>query len=241
MHVFSHLIGSTIVAVGLAGCATTGDAVPPGNVPQPFQTQTAIEPAAHPVAAAQPVSSMSYAAATAGKSAAKNKYVFPVRASRVSFARKNAHSGYPATDIFTACGKPVVATTSGVVLEVSRVDRYVKGKPDGPRNGGKFVAIKGDDGIRYYGSHLSRVQSGVNRGVRVRAGQVLGKVGHTGNASGVCHLHYGISPPCKTTGDWKIRRGVVWPAKYLTSWRKGGKKSPTSAVKAWNKKHRCKV
>ncbi|WP_229070046.1 M23 family metallopeptidase [Actinoplanes sp. DH11] len=171
--------------------------------------------------------------------AKKVKYVFPVKASKVSVPK--THSGYPATDIFAACGKKFRATTSGVVLEVSRKDKYVKGKPDGPNNGGKFVSILGDDGVRYYGSHLSTVQAGIKKGVRVKAGQTLGRVGKTGNASNVCHVHYGISPPCKKTGDWKVRRGVVWPAKYLTSWRKGGQKSPAAAVKAWKKKHNCKA
>ena len=181
------------------------------------------------------------AAVVVRRTAAKPRYAFPVPGSRVSFAKKNAHAGYPATDIFTACGRPVVATTSGVVLEVSRVDKYKKGRPDGPYNGGKFVSIRGDDGVRYYGSHLSTLQAGIKRGVRVKAGQVLGKVGRTGNASGVCHLHYGISPPCKRIGDWKVRRGVVWPATYLSSWRKGGQKSPTPAVKAWQKKRHCRA
>jgi hypothetical protein len=34
---------------------------------------------------------------------------------------------------------------------------------------------------------------------------------------------------------------IVCPASYLTSWRKGGQKSPASAVKAWNRKHGCKA
>ncbi|GAB1643630.1 hypothetical protein KRMM14A1259_40530 [Krasilnikovia sp. MM14-A1259] len=179
------------------------------------------------------------AATTTAKvtTAAKAKYVFPVSASNVAF--HPTHAKYPATDIFAACGKPVVATTSGVVLEISLKDRYVKGSPDGPYNGGLFVSIRGDDGVRYYGSHLSSVLPGIRAGVRVKAGQQLGKVGKTGNSSGVCHLHYGISPPCAGKGDWKVRRGVVWPATYLTSWRKKGQKSPVAAVTAWNKKHHC--
>jgi murein DD-endopeptidase MepM/ murein hydrolase activator NlpD len=170
---------------------------------------------------------------------ARFTYVFPVNASNVAF--HPTHSKYPATDIFADCGKPVVATTNGVVLEVSRKDAYVKGKPDGPLNGGLSVSILGDDGVRYYGSHLSKIQSGISAGVRVKAGQQLGKVGHTGNANGVCHLHYGISPPCAKVGDWKVRRGVVWPATYLTSWRKRGGKSPVAAVAAWKKAHNCKA
>ena len=100
---------------------------------------------------------------------------------------------------------------------------------------GDSVSIEGDDGVRYYGSHLSKVQSGIKPGVRVKAGQLLGLTGKTGNSSGVCHVHYGISPPCAKTGDWKVRRGVVWPYTYLASWRKGGQKSPVATVASWKK------
>ncbi|MEV6341830.1 M23 family metallopeptidase [Actinoplanes sp. NPDC051851] len=172
-------------------------------------------------------------------STSTTKYVFPVDAKNVSWHK--THSGYKATDIFAACGSRVVATTTGVILEVSRVDKYKKGMKDGPYNGGKFVSILGDDGVRYYGSHLKSVTKGIKAGVRVKAGQLVGKVGHTGNASGVCHLHYGISPACAKTGDWKVRRGVVWPYSYLASWRKGNQKSPVAAVKKWNKTHNCKA
>ncbi|MEV6598590.1 peptidoglycan DD-metalloendopeptidase family protein [Actinoplanes sp. NPDC051346] len=238
MILIRRLSGLTALAVCLAGCASTAGGVPEAATPQLVRPAAAIEPVPRVASGAVPANASS-AAITVSKPATTHRYAFPVRASNVSFHK--THSGYPATDIFAACGKSVVATTSGVVLEISKVDKYVKGKPDGPRNGGKFVSIKGDDGVRYYGSHLSKVQSGIKPGVRVKTGQVLGKVGHTGNASGVCHLHYGISPPCKKTGDWKVRRGVVWPATYLSSWRKGGKKSPAAAVKAWNNKHHCKA
>jgi peptidoglycan LD-endopeptidase LytH len=168
---------------------------------------------------------------------AKVTYVFPVKTSNADW--HTTHSGYRATDIFADCGRPVVATTSGVVLEISLSDRYVEGAADGPNNGGLFVSIEGDDGVRYYGSHLSKVQSGIRAGVRVKPGQQIGLLGKTGNSSGVCHLHYGISPPCAKTGDWKVRRGVVWPYSYLSSWRRGGQKSPVAAVAAWKRAHRC--
>jgi murein DD-endopeptidase MepM/ murein hydrolase activator NlpD len=165
--------------------------------------------------------------------------VFPVKASNVDY--HPTHSKYPGTDIFADCGEPVVATTSGVILEVGLTDRYVKGRPDGPYNGGLFVSLLGDDGVRYYGSHLSEVRSGIRAGVRVEAGRRLGDVGRTGNANNVCHLHYGISPPCAGTGDWKVRRGVVWPAPYLDSWREKGGRSPVAAVRAWNRTHDCRA
>jgi murein DD-endopeptidase MepM/ murein hydrolase activator NlpD len=166
------------------------------------------------------------------------KYVFPVKASNVDY--HPTHGKYPATDLFADCGEPVVATTSGVVLEVSLKDVYVEGSPDGPNNGGLSVSIRGDDGVRYYGSHLSKVTAGIRPGVRVTAGQSLGKVGRTGNANNVCHLHYGISPPCAETGDWKVRRGVIWPAPFLDSWRKGGAKSPVATAASWKRSHNCK-
>jgi murein DD-endopeptidase MepM/ murein hydrolase activator NlpD len=167
------------------------------------------------------------------------RYVFPVKAGNVAF--HPTHGKYPATDIFADCGEPAVATTSGVILEVSRSDTYVKGAPDGPSNGGLSVSLLGDDGVRYYGSHLRKVLPAIKAGLRVEAGRVFGEVGHTGNANGVCHLHYGISPPCAKVGDWKVRRGVIWPATYLTSWRKKGQKSPVATVAAWKRAHNCKA
>jgi murein DD-endopeptidase MepM/ murein hydrolase activator NlpD len=155
--------------------------------------------------------------------------VFPVDG-HASFG--TTHSGYPASDIFADCGTPVVAVTAGRVLEVSRVDRYDADGVQGPNNGGLSVSVLGDDGVRYYGSHLSRLASGIDAGVRVRAGQRLGAVGRTGNANNVCHLHFGLSPRCAGTGDWWTRRGVVWPAKFLRAWRAGENRSPAAAVRA---------
>ncbi|MDI6097384.1 M23 family metallopeptidase [Actinoplanes sp. NEAU-A12] len=230
MRFHPYLTGLTALAV-LAGSGAGEPPVAPADPVSAPAPAVETAPAQIELAAATTV--------TAVAAAAKHKYAFPVKGKNVSYHK--THSGYPATDIFAACGKPFLATTSGVVLEISRVDRYSKKKPDGPLNGGKFVSILGDDGVRYYGSHLSVVSAGLKKGVRVKVGQQVGKVGKTGNSSGVCHVHYGISPSCKKTGDWKVRRGVVWPATYLTSWRKGGQKSPAAAVKAWNKKKNCKA
>ncbi|MFD0818246.1 M23 family metallopeptidase, partial [Micromonospora zhanjiangensis] len=164
-------------------------------------------------------------------------YAFPVRSADADY--HPTHAGYPGTDIFAACGSPVVAVTDGTVLEVSLVDRFDERGPKGPFNGGRSVSLLGDDGVRYYGSHLSVVTTGVTAGTRVRAGQQVGQVGRTGNASNVCHLHFGISPPCGRTGDWWIRRGVVWPAPYLDAWRRKATKSPAVEVAAWERGHGC--
>ncbi|AGZ46635.1 M23 family metallopeptidase [Actinoplanes friuliensis] len=239
----------TVAAFSLAACGTPGDSPTAAATPEfVVPSQTAAEPVPSTTSPEKAPAGTVTASATPKKSTPAQKpksapvsvkYVFPVKASNVAF--HPTHSKYPATDIFADCGKPAVATTSGVVLEVSRKDEYVKGAPDGPKNGGLSVSILGDDGVRYYGSHLSKIQSGIKAGVRVKAGQQVGKVGRTGNANNVCHLHYGISPPCAKTGDWKVRRGVVWPATYLTSWRKNGNKSPAAKVASWKKAHNCKA
>jgi peptidoglycan LD-endopeptidase LytH len=173
--------------------------------------------------------------------AAASTYVFPVRpVSAASYGRD--HHDYPATDIFAACGTEVVSPTAGVVLEVSRRDRWDPAVNDGATRGGLSVTLFGDDGVRYYGSHYASIRTGIEPGVRVTAGQELGTVGRTGSARPTpCHLHFGISPPCGF-GDWQVRRGVIatWP--YLDAWKAGTPRSPASEVAAWRRANptRCR-
>ncbi len=165
-------------------------------------------------------------------------YVFPV-VGHSGYAHK--HHGYPASDIIAACGLPVVSPVDGVVLELSRVDKWDPKVNDGATRGGKFVSIMGLDGVRYYGSHLSKVARGLMPGVEVSAGQRIGNVGRTGRA-GACHLHFGISPVCAGTGDWWIRRGVVWPWPYLDTWRKNDPtlhRSPRLEIRSWRQDNGC--
>jgi murein DD-endopeptidase MepM/ murein hydrolase activator NlpD len=165
----------------------------------------------------------------------KVKYTFPV-GGKTSYA--HTHHDYPASDMIAACGLPVLAATSGVVLEVTRVDKYVPAKPVAAERGGISVSLLGDDGVRYYGSHLSSIKAGIDPGVRVASGAQLGLVGTTGNSS-ACHLHFGISPACQKTGDWWVRRGEVYPWSYLDAWRAGQMKSPVAEVTAWQRAHGC--
>jgi murein DD-endopeptidase MepM/ murein hydrolase activator NlpD len=172
------------------------------------------------------------------EAASPYEYVFPV-VGHAGYAHR--HSGYPASDIIANCGLPVVSAVDGVVLEVSRVDRWSRGVRNGSTRGGKFVSIRGDDGVRYYGSHLSVVKGGIRAGVRVAAGQKIGEVGRTGRA-GACHLHFGISPVCAGKGDWWIRRGTIWPWPYLDSWRNSdvsAHRSPAREVRGWKRAHGC--
>jgi len=160
-------------------------------------------------------------------------YKFPI-AGKASYA--HTHHDYPASDIMAACGTPVVSPVNGVVLEVTLVDTWSAKVNAGASRGGLSWSILGDDGARYYGSHMQSLETDIRAGRRVTAGQRLGKVGETGDAS-ACHLHFGLSPVCQKTGDWWIRRGVVYPWSYLDAWKAGTRKSPLDAVTAWQAKY----
>jgi len=236
---------ATLMAVALAAGCTTGAAGSPTGGPQfaPSSAPSA-DPTSPGTAPSSPPGTSPSPSAKPTPTKAKPKppaptttgvFYFPV-VGKVSYA--HTHHDYPATDIIAACGDEVRAVTSGVILEVTRVDKWDPKVNAGATRGGLSVSIRGDDGIRYYGSHLEQINSNIKPGVRVKAGQALGKVGQTGDAS-VCHLHFGISPVCKGTGDWWIQRGVIWPWSYLDSWRAGGHRSPVSAVKTWQARYGC--
>ena len=157
-------------------------------------------------------------------------YTFPVANCKVNYAR--AHHDYAATDILAKAGCKFVAPINGIVDEVNRVDTWRSPPNLGITRGGLSVSIIGEDGVRYYGSHLRSTPEGIQPGVAVMAGDVLGAIGSTGSARGTApHLHFGISWP--TPPDtWWVRRGEVLPWKYLDAWKKGKDLSPVKAVAA---------
>ena len=164
-------------------------------------------------------------------------FIFPVADCEVNYAR--AHHDYAATDILAKKGCKFVSPVNGVVDEVNRVDNW-SGKTNlGIDRGGLYVSIIGDDGVRYYGSHLSSVVASIQPGVVVKAGRVLGKIGSTGSARGTApHLHFGISWPTPTQPNvWWVRRGVVLPFKYLDAWKAGKDLSPVKDVAAAQMKY----
>jgi murein DD-endopeptidase MepM/ murein hydrolase activator NlpD len=217
------LTGLGLVAAGAGGLWTASNATAsPTASPSPT-------PSPSPTASPSPTPSPS---PTASPSPKPIIYTFPLYYCKFSYS--HYHHDYPATDIYVAVGCPFVAVTSGVVDEVGLVDYWPTTKTAATR-GGKFVSIVGDDGVRYYGSHLSEVEEGIRPGVRVEAGALLGKTGRTGNARSMTpHLHFGISWP---TGPnvWWVRRGEVYPWPYLDAWRTGIAKSPAAAVAARHK------
>ncbi|MCX6429261.1 MAG: M23 family metallopeptidase [Actinobacteria bacterium] len=161
-------------------------------------------------------------------------YTFPISGCKVTYA--HSHHNYPATDILGKKGCAYVAVTNGVVDEVNRVDRFNWKTNLGADRGGLSISIVGADGVRYYGSHLMSIEKGIAPGVEVVVGQVLGKLGDSGDAKGLApHVHFGISwqtPP----KIWWVRRGELYPWKYLDAWKAGKDLSPANAVAALEKK-----
>ena len=161
-------------------------------------------------------------------------YTFPVAGCTVTYSKY--HHDYPASDIFGKKGCAFVSPVAGVVDEVNTVDKW-SGKTNlGADRGGLSISILGDDGLRYYGSHLSKIEANIVPGYKVATGEKLGEIGSTGSARGTKpHLHFGISYPTEK-GIWWVRRGVglekgkTSPWKYLQAWQVGKDLKPKLSV-----------
>lgn len=227
--------------VALAGCArpaappvqlaapspqpVSPTALLPANTPRPSATATP-QPTSSPTASPSPAPSAAPTAVPSSTPAPRAfHYTFPVRGTgTISYGR--FHHDYPAADIFCPLGSEFVAVTNGVVDFVSREDAWDPKVNDGATRGGLSVAIIGDDGVRYYGSHLSAIADGIAPGVRVEVGQLLGLTGKSGDAAPTDpHLHFGISRPT-TPDDWATRRGQIAPYTYLKRWQAGTDLTP---------------
>ncbi len=108
----------------------------------------------------------------------------PVEFRRISsgFTRARFHPvlGYTrkheGTDFAANVGTPVMASGDGTVIRAGRAGGY-----------GNLIEIRHRNGITTRYGHLSRILT--HRGAKVHQGQIIGKVGQTGLATGP-HLHY---------------------------------------------------
>lgn len=132
------------------------------------------------------------AAYEAGAQAYIDGFVFPVAADTefidswgyprmTGTASAHWHEG---TDIFADYASPVIAAENGVIDRLGQASL-----------GGNKFWVKADSGVSYYYAHLSAFADGMVDGRRVKAGEVLGYVGDTGNAKGTSpHLHFEVHP-----------------------------------------------
>jgi murein DD-endopeptidase MepM/ murein hydrolase activator NlpD len=109
-------------------------------------------------------------------------------------------------DIFAAVGTPVLAIADGVVFSVGWNSV-----------GGWRLWLRDARGNEFYYAHLSAYSPLAVDGAFVRAGDVLGFVGDTGDAEGTpSHLHFEIHPVRLLGRGYD---GAVDPTTYLESWR----------------------
>lgn len=162
-------------------------------------------------------------------------YVFPVQGCKVTYARKLLV--LPKSTIWAKRGCRFVAPIDGTVHEVNTEDRWRASTDRGPDREGRFVAIIGADGVRYLGGHLDSVADGIRPGMKVKAGQLLGRVGTSGNAAGGApNLYFAVSWE-SPAGYWWVRRGMVKPWNYLDAWYDGNRTySPRKEVLSLRKR-----
>jgi murein DD-endopeptidase MepM/ murein hydrolase activator NlpD len=122
-----------------------------------------------------------------GRSAQKALLKTPVSGARLTSGfgmRRHPLLGYSkmhaGVDFGVPQGTPIRAAGSGVVQVAGRNGAY-----------GITVEIKHNDRYETLYAHMSKLATGVRRGVRVNQGQVIGYVGSTGRSTGP-HLHYEV-------------------------------------------------
>ncbi len=114
----------------------------------------------------------------------------------------NWHHG---DDIFAPLGTPVVAVATGTINRVGW-----------EHLGGWRLWVRDAAGDEFYYAHLSGYTAGDLRSNKVKAGQVIGFIGNTGDAFTTSpHLHFEIHPRSLLHLGYD---GAVDPTSYLDHW-----------------------
>jgi murein DD-endopeptidase MepM/ murein hydrolase activator NlpD len=150
-------------------------------------------------------------------------YVFPVYGPASyadTFGAPRANTGWHhGEDIFAPLGAPILAVANGIVYSVGWNDV-----------GGLRFWLQDEAGNEFYYAHLSAFSPLAVNGAQVRAGDVLGFMGNTGDAEATpYHLHFEIHPVSMLYRGYD---GVVAPYPYLNAWKRLVDLSLTS-VSGW--------
>lgn len=108
-------------------------------------------------------------------------------------SQRGKYAQHLAIDIGAPRGTPVLATTDGEIVRVSR-----------ERRGGKSLYQKDASGkyLLFY-CHLSGYAQDSRSGRQVKKGDVIGYVGSTGHVIGGPHLHFSITRLPEDSGNFK--------------------------------------
>jgi murein DD-endopeptidase MepM/ murein hydrolase activator NlpD len=139
------------------------------------------------------------------------RYVFPVYgpSSYVdTYGAPRADVAYHhGDDIFGQLGQPLLAVADGTVFSVGWNDI-----------GGNRLWLRDGQGNEFYYAHLSAFSTFAANGAHVRAGQVIGFMGNTGDAEGTpVHLHFEVHPVSLLYLGYD---GAVNPTPYLDAWKR---------------------
>ena len=116
-------------------------------------------------------------------------YICPIngRSKRHITTGYYGYKGHTGVDFACSAGTPIVAVKSGTVV-TSTALRNSKGKY---RSYGEYVVINHHDGTMTLYAHMLSGSRTVSVNQQVSQGQVIGKVGSTGNSTGP-HLHFEV-------------------------------------------------
>ena len=132
-------------------------------------------------------------------------YIFPVRGHHTygdGIGAPRAGHTHQGQDVFAACGTPLVAARGGRV----QYNGYHSAA-------GNYIVIDGrGTGVDFAYMHMISL-SPHKTGSTVRTGEVIGRMGETGNASG-CHLHYEMW----AAPGWYEGGSFMDPAPLLRRW-----------------------
>jgi murein DD-endopeptidase MepM/ murein hydrolase activator NlpD len=138
------------------------------------------------------------------------RYVFPVYGptSYVDTfgAPRSDVSYHHGDDIFGQLGQPLLAVADGTIFSVGW-----------NKIGGNRLWLLDEQGNQFYYAHLSAFSTAAVNGARVKAGEVIGFMGNTGDAEGTpYHLHFEIHPVSLLYLGYD---GAVDPTPYLDAWK----------------------